>query len=124
MRKLLPALGLLAACAGHPAAQSPAPSTGAMAAPARPRPYPVTPSPQFQRAVAKGTRTMTGAPGPNYWTQWAEYHIQASIDPATALLSGSETIRYTNRSPDTLRAVWLQVNANAYAPDAQRNDVF
>lgn len=124
MRKLLPALGLLAACAGHPAAQSPAPAMGAMAEPARPRPYPVTPSLQFQRAVAKGTRTMTGAPGPNYWTQWAEYHIQASIDPATAILSGSETIRYTNRSPDTLRAVWLQVNANAYAPDAQRNDVF
>ena len=98
--------------------------TGTAAGTARPRPYPVMPSAQFDRAVARGTRTTTGAPGPRYWTQWAEYRIQASIDPATAVLTGSETIKYTNRSPDTLRTVWLQVSANAYAPEAQRNDNF
>lgn len=128
MRKLLPAFALATACAGGGPAHSPAPAPAqggnVMAPDTRPRPYPVTPSPQFLRAVANGTRTMSGAPGPKYWTQWAEYRIQASIDPASAVLTGSETITYTNRSPDTLRSVWLQVNANAYAPDAQRNDVF
>ncbi|HTK56985.1 MAG TPA: M1 family metallopeptidase [Gemmatimonadales bacterium] len=128
MSKLLPGLALvsfaLTACAGGSATQSPAPMGGSASAPARPRPYPVTASVAFDRAVAKGTRTTTGAPGPKYWTQWAEYRIQASIDPATAVLTGSETIKYTNRSPDTLRVVWLQVSANAYAPEAQRNDNF
>lgn len=112
----------LSACAGGPAPSVPAPAPGV--APARPRPYPVTPTPQFTRAVTRGTRTTTGAPGPNYWTQWAEYRIRASLDPATAVLTGSETITYTNRSPDTLRTLWLQVSANAYAPEAQRNDNF
>jgi hypothetical protein len=122
---LAAALLATAACASGATPQSPAPAGAAQAtSTARPRPYPVTESPQFARAVAKGTRTRTGAPGPNYWTQWAEYRIQASIDPATNVLTGSETIKYTNRSPDTLRTVWLQVSANAYAPEAQRNDNF
>ena len=119
---LLAALAM-SGCAGGAPTNAPAPLTGA-AAPARPRPYPVTPTPQFDRAVARGTRTTTGAPGPRHWTQWAEYRIQASIDPATSVLTGSETVRYTNRSPDTLRTLWLQVSANAYAPEAQRNDNF
>ena len=124
MRRFLPLTILLAACASGSSMQSPAPTGGSAAAPARPRPYPVMQTPQFARAVAKGTRTTIGVPGPKYWTQWAEYRIQASLDPATNVLTGSETIRYTNRSPDTLRAVWLQVAANAYAPEAQRNDNF
>ena len=123
MRRLLPMMFLLSACASGSGMQSPAPATSS-AEPARPRPYPMTMTPQFQRAVDRGTRTPTGAPGPKYWTQGAEYRISASIDPVTAVLTGSETIKYTNRSPDTLRSVWLQVSANAYAPEAQRNDNF
>ena len=42
--------------------QSATPSSGNVAAPARPRPYPLTQAPQFARAVAKGTRTTSGAP--------------------------------------------------------------
>ncbi len=124
MHRFLPVTFLLAACAGGTSMQSPAPAGGSSEAPARPRPYPVTPSVQFTRALSRGTRTTVGAPGPKYWTQWAEYRIQASIDPTTSVLTGSETVKYTNRSPDTLRTLWLQVSANAYAPEAQRNDNF
>lgn len=56
----------------------------------------------FQQAIEKQTRTFKGVPGPNYWQNSANYRIDASIDPKTATLSGSETIDYVNNSPDTL----------------------
>ena len=121
--RTVPLLLLRAACAGGAPMQTPLPERSA-AAPARPRPYPAWETPAFRRAVERGTRTRTGAPGPKYWTQWAAYRIQASVDPATAVLTGEEKITYTNRSPDTLRTLWLQISANAYAPEALRNDVF
>ncbi len=88
----------------------------------RPIPYPVTESRAFAQAVAKGTRTRTGSPGPRYWQQTAEYRLNAELDPATRRLTGRGTVRYVNRSPDTLRVVTFQLNANLFAPDALRND--
>ncbi|NIU73457.1 MAG: hypothetical protein GWN71_07715, partial [Gammaproteobacteria bacterium] len=41
----------------------------------RPVPNPVAESPQFRHAVENGTRTRTGAPGPEHWTQHTEYDI-------------------------------------------------
>ena len=58
----------------------------------RPRPYPIQLPPVVRQAVEQGTRTTTGRPGPNYWSQWARYDIQAEIDPATATLTGQGTI--------------------------------
>lgn len=93
-------------------AQQPAP---------RPRPYPVTESPGFTRAVAQGTRTRTGLPGTRYWQQRAEYQLSATLDPATRLLTGQATVRYHNQSPDTLRAVFFHLYQNLFAPGAARN---
>ena len=45
---------------------------------ARPIPGPVYESPGFSRAVKRGTRTRTGAPGPKYWVQHPRYQIEAS----------------------------------------------
>ena len=47
----------------------------------RPLPYPVTPPAEFQRAVERGTRTVTGEPGTAYWQQWTDYTLFASLDP-------------------------------------------
>ena len=47
-------------------------------------------------------RTVTGRPGSAYWQQQVDYDIKVSLDEATAILTGSETITYTNNSPDTL----------------------
>lgn len=64
-------------------------------------------------------RTGSGMPGPAYWQQRADYDIRASLDTATNTVSGQETIRYTNNSPDTLRYVWLQLDQNTSGPNSR-----
>ncbi|HJR68071.1 MAG TPA: M1 family metallopeptidase [Gemmatimonadaceae bacterium] len=97
-------------------------STAPAAAPSRPRPYPVFETRDFARAVERGTRTRAGRPGPGYWQQYATYRLEAAYDPATKRLTGRGTMRYTNRSPDTLGNVFLHLYANLFAPDAMRNE--
>jgi hypothetical protein len=70
--------------------------------------------------VANGTRTRTGEPGPNYWQQFARYRIDAELVPATSQVTGRESVRYFNRSPDTLRTVWVYLNQNLFAPSSPR----
>lgn len=89
--------------------------------PQRPRPYPVFEPAAFKRAIANGTRTDSGRPGPRYWQQYARYTIAADLDSATRRLSGQEDAWYFNRSPDTLRLVYVQVYHNLFAPNALRN---
>src|SRR5437667_6531404 len=69
---------------------------------ARPIPYPVFETRAFARAVERGTRTRIGAPGAKYWQQYAHYTIAAELVPASSQITGRETVRYYNRSPDTL----------------------
>jgi len=64
-------------------------------------------------------RGASGLPGPAYWQQKADYTIRASLDTATHTITGEETIRYTNNSPDTLRFIWLQLDMNAGSPDTR-----
>ena len=66
----------------------------------RPIPYPVIMPPQFERAVRQGTRTTSGRPGPAYWTNTADYTIEAQLDPDETLLRGRETVTYHNNSPN------------------------
>ena len=61
-------------------------------------------------------RAADGAPGPKYWQQRADYSIKATLDTAAKRLTGTEQIRYTNHSPDTLRFVWMQVDQNLFRP--------
>ncbi|HEY1056739.1 MAG TPA: M1 family peptidase, partial [Emticicia sp.] len=44
----------------------------------------------IRKAFAAGTRDFSGKPGPNYWQFEADYTIQASIDPATQVITGTE----------------------------------
>ena len=87
----------------------------------RPLPYPVTPLASFERAVAGGTRTPTGAPGPGYWTNRGRYALEATMSPGTAMLRGTGTAVYFNNSPDTLRHVYIHLRQNLHAPGAVRN---
>ncbi|GAA5137886.1 M1 family metallopeptidase [Thalassotalea piscium] len=57
-------------------------------------------------------RTASGAPGHQYWQQEVNYKIDITIDDKTQRLSGSENIEYINKSPDTLRYLWLQLDQN------------
>ena len=66
-------------------------------------------------------RSANGAPGPKYWQNRADYILSASIDTITNLLTGTETIKYTNNSPDELQSLWLQVDQDIYREDARSN---
>ena len=57
-------------------------------------------------------RTASGAPGPDYWQQRADYVIKAEIDESNNTLSGEETITYFNNSPDVLDYIWIQLEQN------------
>ena len=92
------------------------------AATGRPLPGPVYETPEFSRAVANGTRTRTGAPGPRNWVQHARYSIDASLDPAARRVRGQETVTYLNRSPDTLRRVAVYLRQNVFAPGSPRRE--
>ena len=83
-------------------------------------PLEVIPPPALRRAIERGTRTETGAPGERYWQQRADYDIRVTVDPATRLLRGHETITYTNHSPDTLAAVVLHLYQNLFAEGMPR----
>src|SRR5437899_9594490 len=64
-------------------------------------------------------REGSGRPGPAYWQQRVDYTIAVSLDTATHTIAGRETIRYTNRSPDTLRYIWLQLDQNLFRDDGR-----
>jgi hypothetical protein len=87
----------------------------------RPIPDPITPGRGFQQAVKQGTRTRSSAPGPNYWTNTAEYTFNATVDTASKRLRGYGTIRYHNNSPDTLRRLVLHLRQNIHEEGAIRN---
>ncbi len=94
-----------------------------------------TPTPQLPQLPAARTDTSpfrrlelptpsllregSGRPGPEYWQQRVDYTIAVSLDTATHTIAGRETIRYTNRSPDTLRYIWLQLDQNIFRDDSR-----
>ncbi|HWE74271.1 MAG TPA: M1 family metallopeptidase [Stellaceae bacterium] len=64
-------------------------------------------------------RSASGAPGPDYWQNHADYVIAAKLDPTAKTLTGTVMITYTNNSPDTLDALWLNLEQNTYRADAR-----
>jgi hypothetical protein len=69
-------------------------------------------------------RTASGAPGPEYWQQRADYTVAATLDTAAKTIRGTVGIRYTNNSPDTLRFVWLQLDQNLYRTGSKGSALF
>src|SRR5438552_18924132 len=122
MMRLIPlaAISLAAGCATLPILKKTAPPVSPVVASGRPIPYPVFESKAFARAVARGTRTRTGEPGPKYWQQFARYRIDAELVPSTNQVNGRETVRYFNHSPDTLGVVWIYLNQNLFASTSPR----
>ena len=60
-------------------------------------------------------RTASGAPGPKYWQQRADYVIKCELDEPNFTIKGSETITYYNNSPDALTYLWLQLDENQHS---------
>jgi len=63
-------------------------------------------------------RTASGAPGHAYYQQKADYKMTITLDDETQRLYGTETITYTNNSPDQLNYLWLQLDQNIYSQDS------
>lgn len=64
-------------------------------------------------------RSGSGKPGPQYWQNSADYTINVKLDPEQQKISGKETIRYVNNSPDPLDVVWLQLDQNKFQKDSR-----
>jgi hypothetical protein len=62
-------------------------------------------------------RSGSGAPGPKYWQQKADYVINVELHDDNQSIDGSETITYTNNSPDVLKYVWVQLDQNIFAKE-------
>lgn len=63
-------------------------------------------------------RSGSGAPGPAYWQQRADYVINVELNDETQLVTGSETITYYNNAPETLSYLWLQLDQNILAKNS------
>ena len=64
-------------------------------------------------------RTGSGAPGPAYYQQQADYKMDIELDDENKKLYGFETITYTNNSPDELKYLWVQLDQNVRSRDSK-----
>ena len=75
----------------------------------------------FGRAYTSGTRDSSGAPGRRYWQQKVDYRIDATLDPRTNQIRGSEVISLHNTTPDTLKTIVLRLYQNYFAARTRRS---
>jgi len=68
-------------------------------------------------------RTASGAPGPQYYQQKADYNISVELDDDNQKITGSERVTYTNNSPDPLNYLWLQLDQNKRAVDSDTRKI-
>jgi hypothetical protein len=69
-------------------------------------------------------RLGSGAPGPGYWQNRADYDIKATLDTGQKMLSGVMRMRLTNNSPVALPYIWVQVEQNAFRDGSLNNYVY
>ncbi|KAF2333672.1 M1 family metallopeptidase [Flavobacterium daemonense] len=74
-------------------------------------------------AYAKGTRSMDGKPGKNYWQNHGKYTMEITVDAKTKIVSGTEIIEYTNDSNDTLKNLPIRFVNNLHKPSSPRSGV-
>ncbi|HVS92901.1 MAG TPA: M1 family metallopeptidase [Mucilaginibacter sp.] len=74
----------------------------------------------IKAAYKKGTRSLDGRPGKNYWQNHARYDISIAVAPPARTVKGVEHITYINNSPDTLRRLNMKVYMNIHKPGAAR----
>ncbi len=70
--------------------------------------------PHFYPQTGNDYRSASGAPGPKYWQNRADYDLACTLDTLNHSVTGTVEINYTNNSPDELRFLWLQLDQNIY----------
>jgi len=66
------------------------------------------------QAYTKGTRSLSGKPGKNYWQNHGRYNISVTMTPPDRTINGVEDITYFNNSPDTLRKLNMKLIVNVH----------
>jgi peptidase M1-like protein len=123
---------VLAPCAGLRTVVAQQPPGPTPVQPARPLALPTLRPPVADTGVFSpvtlppptAIRSADGAPGPVYWQQRVDYTIRATLDTAAQRITGAESIRYTNHSPDSLRFVWMQLDQNLFRPGSTGSLLF
>lgn len=55
----------------------------------------------------------------NYWQQHVKYVIKADVDAEKNLIHGTQTLEYTNNSPDDLKKMFFNLYWNAFQPGSE-----
>ena len=77
----------------------------------------------FYTKNGTATRSASGKPGHAYWQNSADYKIDVNLNESTKEISGSETITYTNNSPDALDFLWMQLDQNLFKLDSRGKSI-
>ncbi|MFT3682295.1 MAG: M1 family metallopeptidase [Ferruginibacter sp.] len=75
----------------------------------------------IKAAYTNETRAADGKPGKNYWQNRADYTMTIMAAPPSREITGTETIKYFNNSPDTLRSLEVKLFLNVHKPGAPRD---
>lgn len=75
----------------------------------------------IKQAYIKGTRDKSGLPGKHYWQNKGFYNIQLAVNPPNRRVTGTETIRYINNSPNELNAFVLRLIVNLHKYQSPRS---
>lgn len=75
--------------------------------------------PTFLDQPGTAYRSGSGAPGPLYWQNEADYTINVKLDTVNHRISGTDDITYTNNSPDPLHYLWIQLDENRFKKDSR-----
>lgn len=76
----------------------------------------------IKKAYANETRSLDGRPGKNYWQNKGVYDIQEEVNTENKSISGTESIVYSNNSPDTLKVIALRFVNNVHKPESPRGN--
>ncbi|HUB62261.1 MAG TPA: M1 family metallopeptidase [Puia sp.] len=74
----------------------------------------------IQQAYDKGTRSVDGKPGKNYWQDHGRYSISLTVMPPDNTIRGVEQITYFNNSPDTLKGLNMKLIENVHRAGGRR----
>lgn len=70
--------------------------------------------PLFNFQPGNEYRSGSGAPGPKYWQNRADYKINVALDEEKGTLDGQVEITYKNNSPEAQEFIWIQLDQNAF----------
>ena len=68
-------------------------------------------------------RTASGAPGPGYYQQKADYKMNIEIKESENKLYGDANVTYHNNAPESLDYLWVQLDQNVRSLDSKSSKI-